>query len=120
MAGKIVNCPECGSPLLRWSRRSIWERPLRLLFLRPYRCRSCRSRAYTFTWRLFTRRGVRLGDKAIASGTRGAFDRQVKVTLSNPSGTASMPVRELLVGLREGEHGLLSEVRAADLQSDQT
>jgi len=29
----------------------MWERPLRLLFLRPYRCRDCEHRQYDFIWR---------------------------------------------------------------------
>ena len=103
MAGITVNCPECGSSFLRWSRRSIWERPLRLLFLRPYRCRSCRHRAYVFTWRLSPEKGAR---------------RSASPDLSNPTGTARVPVGGLLVRLREGQHGLLSKVRSTNLQSD--
>jgi len=39
-------CVKCGSPNLRRSRTRIWERPLRLLLLRPYRCRDCGHRQY--------------------------------------------------------------------------
>ena len=104
MAGKNVNCPKCGTSFLRWSRRSIWERPLRLLFLRPYRCRSCRHRAYIFTWRLSLQWPAR---PPVSEGD-----------LSNSLGTARRPLGGSLVGLREGQHSLLSEVRAADLQSN--
>jgi TonB family protein len=35
---------------LRRSRTRMWERPLRILLLRPYRCRHCGNRQYSFTW----------------------------------------------------------------------
>ena len=41
-----VKCPICRSTKLRWSRTRIWEAPLRLLGVRPYRCRACRRRDY--------------------------------------------------------------------------
>ena len=41
-------CTRCSSPCLRRSRTRIWERPLRLLFLRPYRCRDCGHRQFDF------------------------------------------------------------------------
>ncbi len=44
-------CTRCGSPFLRRSRTRIWERPLRLLLLRPYRCRGCGHRFYASIWR---------------------------------------------------------------------
>ena len=39
-------CTSCGSLHLRRSRTRTWERPLRLLLLRPYRCRDCEHRQY--------------------------------------------------------------------------
>jgi TonB family protein len=50
-ARKHLRCTKCGSPFLRPSRTRIWERPLRLLLLRPYRCRECRYRLYSSMWR---------------------------------------------------------------------
>jgi TonB family protein len=44
-------CTSCGSPFLRRSRTRVWERPLRILFLRPYRCRECGHRCYVSIWR---------------------------------------------------------------------
>lgn len=90
---------------------------MRLLFLRPYRCRSCRHRAYVFTWRWSSQTGAGRGNKSAASEIRGALIGKSD-DLSNSSGTAGMPVGGLLVGLREGQQSLLSEVRSADLQSD--
>jgi periplasmic protein TonB len=43
-------CRKCGSPCLRRSRTRIWERPLRLLLIRPCRCRDCEHRCYVFIW----------------------------------------------------------------------
>ena len=43
-------CGRCGSVDLRRSRTRIWERPLRLLLLRPYRCRDCEHRQYGSFW----------------------------------------------------------------------
>ncbi len=43
-------CRKCGSPCLRRSRTRIWERALRLLLIRPYRCRDCEHRCYVFIW----------------------------------------------------------------------
>ena len=41
-------CRACGSVDLRKSRTRMWERPLRILLLRPYRCRHCGHRQ--FAW----------------------------------------------------------------------
>jgi TonB family protein len=41
-------CIRCRSPVLHRSRTRIWERPLRLFLLRPYRCRDCGHRQYAF------------------------------------------------------------------------
>jgi TonB family protein len=46
-----MRCRECRSPILRRSRTRVWERPLRFLSLRPYRCRECGHRSYISTWR---------------------------------------------------------------------
>lgn len=48
---KTHRCSNCGSSLLRRSRTRIWERPLRLILFRPYRCRDCEHRCYAFTLR---------------------------------------------------------------------
>lgn len=43
-------CSNCQSPFLRRSRTRISERPLRLVGLRPYRCRDCGYRQYGAVW----------------------------------------------------------------------
>jgi DNA-directed RNA polymerase subunit RPC12/RpoP len=43
-------CTRCGSSFLQRSRTRIWERPLRLLSLHPYRCRDCGHRRYASIW----------------------------------------------------------------------
>ena len=51
MSSKKYNrrlCDSCGSSSLRKSHTRAWERPLRLLSLRPYRCRDCDHRQYGF------------------------------------------------------------------------
>lgn len=47
---KNLRCSYCGSPSLRRSRTRTWERPLRLILLRPYRCRDCEHRCYASPW----------------------------------------------------------------------
>ena len=39
-------CSRCGSSVMCLSRTRIWERPLRLIQVRPYRCWECRYRFY--------------------------------------------------------------------------
>jgi TonB family protein len=39
-------CSRCGSPVLRRSRIRFWETPLRLIHVRPFRCRECGHRFY--------------------------------------------------------------------------
>ena len=41
-----LRCTKCGSAFMRRSRTRFWQRPLRLLLLRPYRCRECGHRRY--------------------------------------------------------------------------
>jgi hypothetical protein len=41
-------CASCSSQHWHRSRTRVWERPLRLVFLRPYRCRDCGHRQYSF------------------------------------------------------------------------
>jgi DNA-directed RNA polymerase subunit RPC12/RpoP len=43
---KAPVCPECGSARLQWSRTRWWELLMRVVFIRAYRCRSCRYRGY--------------------------------------------------------------------------
>lgn len=43
-------CSNCQSPFLRRSRTRVSERPLRLVLLRPYRCRDCGYRQYGAVW----------------------------------------------------------------------
>jgi hypothetical protein len=88
-----------------------------VLFLRPYRCRSCRYRAYVFTWRWSPQGAARRSDESAAGEIRGTSIGK-SGDLSNSSGTASVPVGGLLIGMREGQHGLLSKVRSTDLHSD--
>jgi hypothetical protein len=49
-SGKNHRCSRCGSSILRRSRTRFWERPFRLIFLRPYRCRDCEHRCYASIW----------------------------------------------------------------------
>ena len=49
-SGANPRCNKCGSSFLRRSRTRLWERPLRLIFLRPYRCRDCEHRRYASIW----------------------------------------------------------------------
>jgi TonB family protein len=72
-------CTRCGCPFLQRSRTRIWERPLRLLLLRPYRCRECGHRCYASTRHQGTtgqeqthsvaERQVFAGDGAVRIGT---------------------------------------------------
>jgi protein TonB len=61
-------CDRCGFPSLHESRTRIWERPLRLLLLRPYRCRDCGHRQYGF----ILRRGAIGGYQSRSLATEGA------------------------------------------------
>ena len=45
-AHKNARCSKCGSSLVRWSRTRIWERPIRLIQVRPFRCNGCGRRFY--------------------------------------------------------------------------
>lgn len=47
--GKYVFCPNCTSTKIRRANRAgIWEEFLRLFFIAPFRCRSCRHKFYRF------------------------------------------------------------------------
>ncbi|MBI2091155.1 MAG: hypothetical protein HYT78_20845 [Deltaproteobacteria bacterium] len=39
-----LQCPQCGSKDVRKSVRWLWERPLAITLLRPYRCQGCYTR----------------------------------------------------------------------------
>lgn len=45
-----MTCPLCEAANLRWSKVRFWEQPLRILGIRPDRCRSCRYRGYLVRW----------------------------------------------------------------------
>jgi hypothetical protein len=42
------NCPHCGSPKTRWSRRTLLEFFLIVIRRRPYRCCVCGIRFWSF------------------------------------------------------------------------
>jgi hypothetical protein len=44
----VVKCPHCDSCTLSPSRRRLWERPLRILLIRAFRCRACDTRALIY------------------------------------------------------------------------
>jgi ribosomal protein L37AE/L43A len=47
--GKYGFCPKCTSTRIRRANRvGIWEEFLRLFFIAPFRCRSCRHKFYRF------------------------------------------------------------------------
>lgn len=47
--GKYVFCPNCTSTKVRRAyRHGMWEEFLRLFFIAPFRCRSCRHKFYRF------------------------------------------------------------------------
>jgi len=57
-------CSKCGSPYVCRSRTRLWERPLRFVSLRPYRCRDCGYRSFALI-RPATRGAPRSGRKRI-------------------------------------------------------
>jgi hypothetical protein len=49
IAGKYGFCPKCTSTRIRRAyRNGVWENFLRLFFIAPFRCRSCRHKFYRF------------------------------------------------------------------------
>lgn len=49
LAGKYGFCPYCTSTNIRRANRTgVWEEVLRLFFVAPFRCRSCRKKFYKF------------------------------------------------------------------------
>jgi TonB family protein len=96
-ARKHLRCTRCGSPFLRPSHTRIWERPLRLLLLRPYRCRECLHRHYASIWPHggFQDRLHSLFERQSSPGLTHATDG----TVSIGTGRKWMLVYVLLIGL---------------------
>lgn len=44
----VLACPQCDSPNVALSQRRFWERPLRIVFIRAFRCKACARRSLLY------------------------------------------------------------------------